>query len=293
MVQPEMRGKHGRVVAVALVVIFAVSACSAIAAEPLAVVPPTPVPEREAAPAPATAQPRSESQRPSKTAKPTPSVTVVKYKPRPKAGPFSINLYRNGDFMHQQTKNWCVAGSTQTMMNIIDSGKPNRSAKFQKKLYFEGRQLSHNQKKLGDIGMDLTGWMELLNTRGYGPYVVEGANTRWGAIKRAAKALRKTGKPVGLVTWRGAHSWVMSGFTATADPALGNDFEVKKVFIQDTWYPYVSSIWGASRPPTAAVPVSALGEDYLPYRRPAHRYPVRDGKFMLILPTLPADTVVR
>jgi hypothetical protein len=39
--------------------------------------------------------------------------------------------------------------------------------------------------------------------------------------------------------------------------------------------------------------VAALAEDYLPYRRPLSRWPARDGRFMLILPVLPADTVVR
>jgi hypothetical protein len=222
-----------------------------------------------------------------------PAKRVVKLQPRPKAGPFEMDLYQRGDFMHQATKDMCVAGSTQTMMNIIDEGKPNRSIAFQKRLYERGRVLSPNKAKLGPIGMDLTGWAELLNTGGYGPYVVDGANSRRGAIRMAAKALRMTNKPVGLVTWRGAHSWVMSGFTATADPAFTNDFKVTAVYIQDVWYPYVSTIWGASRPPDALVPVAALAEDYLPYQRPRARYPKRDGKFMLILPELPPNTVAR
>ena len=221
------------------------------------------------------------------------SVKTVRLKPRPAAGPFEIDLYTKGDFMHQANKLWCVAGSTQTMMNIIDQGKPNRSIAFQAKLYERGRELSPNKRKLGSIGVDLTGWAELLNSGGYGPYVVESADTRRGAIRKAAKALRLTNRPVGLVTWRGAHSWVMSGFTATADPAWSNDFKVKKVYVQDTWYPSVSSIWGASRPPDSLVPVAALAEDYLPYARPRAKYPKRDGKFMLILPVLPPSTVAR
>jgi hypothetical protein len=204
-----------------------------------------------------------------------------------------MNLYRPGDFMHQQTKDWCVAGSTQTMMNIIDRGRPNRSAAFQEDLYLKGRRLSPNKRKLGPIGVDLVGWAELLDRGGYGPYVVDGAATRRGAIQKAARALRLTGRPVGLVTWRGAHSWVMSGFMATADPAYTERYRVTAVHIQDVWYPYVSTIWGASRPPDSLVPVAALAADYLPYQRPRARYPARDGRFMLILPKLPRHTVVR
>jgi hypothetical protein len=226
-------------------------------------------------------------------AEPKPELVVLRLRPRPKAGPFEMNLYTKGDFVHQQTKDWCVAGSTQTMMNIIDKGKPNRSAAFQQKLYLKGRRLSPAKRKLGPIGVDLKGWAELLNSGGYGPYVVDGAGTRRAAIRKAARALRMTGRPVGLVTWRGAHSWVMSGFTSTADPALRKGYEVTAVYIQDVWYPYVSTIWGASRPPDSLVPVAALAEDYLPYRRPRARYPDRDGRFMLILPTLPPETVAR
>ncbi len=298
--------------------IFILAACSGVAGEELAVVPeadrtvggaannvratpappatpapratptprPTPDPSEAAAASAATAATKA----PKRT---KPKVKTVKLQPRPKAGPFAKDLYRDGDFMHQADKNSCVAGSTQTMMNIIDTGKPNRSNAFQKRLYQRGRALSPDKRKLGPIGIDLLGWAELLNRDGYGPYVVDGAKTRKGAIRKAAKALRLTDRPVGLVTWHGAHSWVMSGFTATADPGFSNDYQVRKVYVEDTWYPYVSTIWGASRPPDALVPVAALAEDYLPYRRPRARYPNRDGKFMLILPQLPPHTVAR
>ena len=204
-----------------------------------------------------------------------------------------MNLYRRGDFRHQETKDWCVAGSTATMMNIMNHGAVRRFTPTQARLYVRGRQLSTMGRKLGPIGVDLIGWAELLNRGGYGPYIVKGGITRKGAIRQAARALRLTGRPVGLVVWRGAHSWVMSGFTATADPAHSDDFEVTAVRIQDTWYPWVSTIWGASRPPNSLVPVAALAEDYLPYRRPTARYPARDGKYMLILPVLPPFTVAR
>jgi hypothetical protein len=295
MVPTGIHGKRSRLLVVMLASVFAVSACSVLGAgEPLAVVPeldPTDKPTKARKARTAAAAAPEAIAKPARTPKPTPAVKVAKLKPRPRRGPFSMNLYRNGDFVHQQNKNWCVAGSTQTMMNIMDSGQPNKSAGFQQKLYNEGRRLTHNQSKLTSIGVDLSGWSDLLSTNDYGRYGIDGRATRRGAIRTAAKALRETGRPVGLVVWRGAHSWVMSGFTATADPAFTDDFEVKTVFIQDVWYPYVSSIWGASRPPNSSVPVAKLAEDYLPYRRPAHRWPKRDGKFMLILPALPNGTV--
>lgn len=309
--------------ALALAGIFAVTACATVASEPPAAVSDdrsasspaqdpagetplahsTPVPTAGPltlsvpSPSPALAADAGQTTGASDLAvvksKSKPRVKTIKLKPRPKPGPFSMNLYREGDFVHQQNKNWCVAGSTQTMMNIMDKGRPNKSTTYQRRLYNDGRRLSNNQAKLTSIGVDLTGWADLLSSNGYGRYDVDGRATRRAAIRTAAKAIRETGRPVGLVVWRGAHSWVMSGFTATADPAYTNDFEVKKVFIQDVWYPYVSTIWGASRPPNASVPVAALAEDYLPYRRPSNRWAKRDGKFMLVLPVLPKRTVVR
>ena len=299
----------GRHLALALAVVFVAGSCSALADDPLTALLPSDAavmsPARPLgsgrAPRDGTGGPRESSpaRPPGPTALPTeaseskPAPTVVRLRPRPRPGPFEMNLYTKGDFVHQQTKDWCVAGSTQTMMNIIDKGRPDRSASFQERLYLKGRRLSPAKRKLGPIGVDLKGWAELLNSGGYGPYLVDGAGTRRAAIRKAARALRLTGRPVGLVTWRGAHSWVMSGFTATADPASDKDYEVTAVYIQDTWYPYVSTIWGASRPPNALVPVAALAEDYLPYRRPRARYPDRDGRFMLILPALPPNTVAR
>jgi hypothetical protein len=302
-VHPETLGTYGRITTLALAGLVVASACSAFAGEQLAVVPGTPRPTARIAetvrktppprstPRP-TVEPRGstevEPERPD-----APDEITITLQPRPRPGPFEMNLFRKGDFMHQATKDWCVAGSAQTMMNIISEKKPNRSVAFQEQLYLKGRELSPIKRKLGPIGVDLTGWAELLNTAGYGPYVVEASDTRRGAVRKAANALRETGRPVGMVTWRGAHSWVMSGFTATADPAYSRGFQVKKVYIQDTWYPSVSTIWGASRPPNALVPLPALAEDYLPYDRPRAEYPRRDGKYMLILPVLPEGTVAR
>jgi hypothetical protein len=221
-------------------------------------------------------------------------------RPRPSRGPFSMNLYRRGDFVSQLTEYWCVSASAQTMINIMEPGRADRSRAFQLRLHKHARRLDQDEddaerrREMGQVrwrdalhGLGLTDWAELLNVRGFGPYEVDRARTRKHAIRKAARAIRLTGKPAGLVVWRGAHAWVMSGFEATADPAYSNRFKVTKAFIQDPWYPAVSSIWGASRPPNARVSVRALGQDYLRYDRPGRRHPKRDGRYMLVLPTVP------
>ncbi len=228
----------------------------------------------------------------------------VPLRPRPRPGPFWMNLYSEGDFVHQQTIYWCVAASVQTMINIIEDGEPDRSRRSQRRIHLEARSLdpghavfwrqleSGSARKRGLHGLGLMHWAGMLNADGFGPYEIDRAESPKRAMRRAAKAIRATGKPAGLVVWKGAHAWVMSGFEATADPAYTNDFKVTRVYVSDPWYPDVSSIWGRSRPPNSAITVSALRADYLPYDRPGRQHPKRDGKYMLILPTLPALTVI-
>lgn len=196
-------------------------------------------------------------------------------------GAFSMNLYQRGDFVSEQTKYYCVPAAMQTMINIMSPGA-DRTRVTQDRLYRLARKLS--PKTLVGKGAEPEGWASGLEQLGFGRFVVDVQPTRAKAIKAAAKALRLSGRPVGLLVWRGAHSWVMSGFRATADPAVTNDYTVTHVVIEDVWYPFISSIWGASRPPNALVPVKALPEDYLPWRRPTHRYPDKDGQFVLVVP---------
>jgi hypothetical protein len=212
------------------------------------------------------------------TARPTSTSTL---KPPPTAGPFAMDLYRRGDFVSELAKVMCVPAAMQTSINIM-SAHPDTSAKKQQSLYALARRLS--PKTLKGDGAEPEGWARGLTQLGFGKYAVDVEPTRVAAIHVAARVLRLTGRPVGLLVWRGAHSWVMSGFKATADPALTDNFRVTDVFIEDVWYPRVSSIWGASRPPDALVPVSLLHEDYLPWHRPTGAYPGKDGKYVLVIP---------
>jgi hypothetical protein len=197
------------------------------------------------------------------------------------AGPFSIELFRKGDFASQATKAYCVPAAIQTMVNIMSPGA-SRSRAAQDRFYRLARRYSTD--RLVGVGAEPEGWATVLEREGFGDFEVLAHRSRGGAIEVAAKALRMTGRPVGLLVWRGAHAWVMSGFRATADPAVTDDFRVTYVDVEDVWYPRVSSIWGASRRPGARVAVDRLSEDYLRWRRPTVRYPEKDGRYVLIVP---------
>ncbi len=196
-------------------------------------------------------------------------------------GRFEMDLYRKRDFVTEATKWYCVPAAMLTMINIMSKGADHAKA-TQTSLYKLARRLS--TKTLVGKGAEPIGWARGLEQLGYGRFHVGVFRTRRAAAQAAAKAIRLTGRPAGLLVWRGAHSWVMSGFQATRDPAATDDFTVTDVFIEDVWYPYVSSIWGPSEPPDTLVPVGDLKKDYLEWRRPTRRYPGMDGRFIAILP---------
>jgi len=196
-----------------------------------------------------------------------------------------MDLYRQGDFVSQATKDWCTAAAMQIMVNIIEEGRGDTSRAEQRSLYDLGRSLPPFDR---GPGIPPQAWAAALGEAGVGPYVVHSEPTRMLALQAAARAIRATGRPAGLVMWRGAHAWVMSGFEATADPAVSSAFQVTDVWSEDPWYPRISSIWGRSNKPHTLVSPRKIGEDFLSWRRPSGDYPEYDRKFVVILPVLAA-----
>jgi hypothetical protein len=212
---------------------------------------------------------------------PTPRATP-RLHPKPRAGALRIDLYRRGDFVSELEAWYCMPAAMQTMLNIMDTDRPDRTRRTQDRLYRLARRYSSD--RLDGKGAEPIGWARTLEHLGYGQWEVKAFRTRGQAVKAAVKALRLTGKPVGMLTWHGAHSWVMSGFRASADPALTDDYRVVSIAIEDVWYPRVSSIWGPSDPPDTWMRVEDLGRDYLRYHRWTVRYPGLDGRYVMVLP---------
>ena len=201
-------------------------------------------------------------------------------KPSPTPGPFAMDLYQKGDYVGELKDIWCVPAAMQTSMNIMNTAA-DVSQSTQARIFALARSIA----PAPDGAAEPEAWATGLRELGYGNYQVTEKGSIADAIHLAARQIRLTNRPAGLMVWRGAHSWVMSGFAATADPATSSDFTVTAVRIEDVWYPRLSSIWGYSRPPDSLVPVSALPRDYLPWKRPTGAYPAKDGKFVLVIPT--------
>ena len=105
------------------------------------------------------------------------------------------------------------------------------------------------------------------------------------ALKKVVKQIALTGRPGGLVVWKGWHSWVVSGFTASADPSTTDSFEVLSLRIEDVWYPRVSNLWPKSRPPDSDVKVGVLGPDYKPWSQ-GNFFQGRTGLYVFVYPDL-------
>jgi hypothetical protein len=126
-----------------------------------------------------------------------------------------------------------------------------------------------------------------LEAYGAGGYEVRAYETRADALRDAASAIKTTNSPVILLAWRGAHTWVMTGYRADADPTIFPDAVVEGGYILDPWYPWVSSIWGPSDPPGTFQDAAEMERNYLRWKRPEGQYPERDGLFISVVPTIP------
>ncbi len=198
---------------------------------------------------------------------------------------YKLDLGNRRDFVAQTNFVQCVGASMQMMLNMIGEAD-DRTAARQLELQVLARELSGRRPEGNERqGASVRGWAAGLNRLGAGPYRLVGATTIEEALITAAKAMRQTGKPVGLLMWRGRHAWVMSGFRANGDPLIAGT-KVTAAHVEDPLYPHGSSVWGPSPAPGAALTVAELGRQYVP-RRTSNRFgSALSGKYVLVLPFL-------
>jgi len=199
--------------------------------------------------------------------------------------PFKLDLGTRSDFVAQTNLVQCVGASMQMMLNMIEPGV-DRTARTQLKLQKIARKGSPprpdgRQRQ----GANVIGWATGLSLQGAGPYKVVGATTLNEAMLIAARAMRRTGRPVGLLVWRGRHAWVMSGFHATGDPLLAGS-RVTAAIVEDPLYPNRSSIWGPSPAPGEALSLKELGRQFVRRRQGFSIWSMADlgGKYVLVIP---------
>jgi hypothetical protein len=196
---------------------------------------------------------------------------------------YTVDLGGRSDFVAQTNFVQCVGASMQMMLNMMDPDA-DRTAATQLKLQRLARQLSGQRPDGRERqGASVRGWAAGLNQLGAGPYRLVGTTTIDEAMLAAAQAMRRTGKPVGLLMWRGRHAWVMSGFRATGDPLVPGT-RITAAIVEDPLYPHGSSVWGPSPAPGSALTVAELGRQFVPRRMSSRFGSALSGKYVLVLP---------
>jgi hypothetical protein len=222
---------------------------------------------------------------PTATPTPQPSPTPT---PIPVKKPVTVRVVKKPKsvFITQLTKEWCAPAGVQ--MVLASLGLAKNSEAFQHKLVNRSRQWESRRDSLNG-GWGPGAMVQALDAYGAKGYEVRAFKRRQDALLDAARAMSETGAPVILIAWRGAHTWVMTGYKANADPMLFEDAKITGTYILDPWFPRVSTIWGPSDPAGTFQNEAEMRRNFLPWKRPEGRYPDRDGRFLIVAPTIPAS----
>ena len=277
-----MTGAPARLLAWLLVLACLLTACSpTIGLDEAATV--SPAPTSSAPPAAGDAAP---APGPAPTLTPVPTQAPVPAPPRVPQ-PFALNLYQEGDFVPQYTFDWCVAASIQIAHNLIDDtgGGSWADPVQQGDLWEMARARSSNSFN----GANPLGWAQVLTEVGLGPYAVVSVPGYEDALQTAARAIAETGRPVGLVMWRGRHAWVMSGFESLGDPGQFQEFSVTGIRVLDPIHPHGSEQWGPSPAPNSLLTPEQLATQFV-VREPRRWSGDLPAGYLLVLPLAEAKS---
>ena len=181
----------------------------------------------------------------------------------PPPGSETFDVYRPGVFSTQATWSWCTAASVQIMRNILVGATDHSAARQQK--YFDYMRAANRYQRQAHRGVDPQGFLAGLRRFVDPGYALVASPTFDMAVHSAVTQLRRTGEPVALIVAAGRHAWVLTGFTATGDPALTTDFRVLSVRVVGPLYGR-QSINGYDSPPDTSLSYAALRQFLLPYR---------------------------
>lgn len=244
---------------------------------------------------------------PSPTATPTPAPTAsttAESTPTPTPlvrAPVDMQIVADQEavFASQLTTEDCAVAGTQMVLAILGLGdtSPELQAEIKSRIgEWESWEDSH------DGGWGPAAVSLALAAYGEPGYEIRAYESHIDALRGAAVAMNETGKPVVFFPWWGAHTWVMTGYRADADPTLFADANVSGLYILDPWYPRTSSIWGPSDPPGNFEDLGELVRNWPAaegppgyegvgpgWTRPEGAYPDRDGKYVILVPTIPLE----
>ena len=193
----------------------------------------------------------------------------------------SLDLYRSGTYTVQKTWLWCTAADVQIIKNIVD-GQRDHSTSSQRR-YFEWMRARNRYDLPLSAGVDPVGWTaglrHFVDTR----YRLVSSGSFDGALRSAVQRMRATELPVALAVDNGNHGWVLTGFSATKDPATSKDFKVTAVRVVGPLYGLNTRSFGYDMRPGKSLTVKQLRQFFTPWRYAPKRM-IWDGRYVSIQP---------
>jgi hypothetical protein len=192
-----------------------------------------------------------------------------------------INLYLDSAFATQRTWQWCTAAGVQIVKNIAE-GESDGARSRQARYYRYMRD--HNRYDVpAKDGVDPGGWAAGLQRFVDDRYRVVAGDSYGDALRSAVTSLRQTNLPVGLTVAHGTHAWILTGFTATADPLVTDDFRVTSVRVTGPLWGLQSRTRGYDMRPNTKLTPAQLNNYFTPW----HYAPIRmawEGQWVSIQP---------
>jgi PKD repeat protein len=177
-----------------------------------------------------------------------------------------VQVYRAGAYSKQATMRLCVAASVQMMRNMVYN-QQDHSLRYQSAYNAYGR--AHNAFVTPPAaGVDPAGMQATLRKYVHPNYRIAAAAGYTNAVRAAAKAIRLTGRPASAFVMHGIHVWVISGFTATADPAVTTEYVVTSVSVEGPLFGVRPPINGYDPVPNVTMTVSRFARYLTPFRDP-------------------------
>jgi len=164
-----------------------------------------------------------------------------------------VSVWKPDVFTTQKTWQWCTAANVQIMRNMTFRQTDHSRSNQQR--YYDFMRANNRYRLPATDGVDPQGWAAGLRNWVDARYQHVSHTSFDGALRSAVLSLRKTSRPVGLLVARGGHAWILSGFTATADPAATSNYTITSVSVTGPLWGLQSRSWGYDmRPNTRLTP---------------------------------------
>ena len=149
---------------------------------------------------------------------------------------YARDVYFAAGYERQIDSRTCTAAATAMMMNFIARRDLNLGQMYILQ-YEQPRDALANAVQRGS---DPLGWSRAatyFSSRTGKPttYRWEAYGSARSALRRAARQIALTSKPVGLLVSHGAHAMVMTGFTASVNPARSDSFTLYSIWVSDPY----------------------------------------------------------